>query len=466
MKKRGIGKKGVSKIIEVILLILIVILAIILIWWLLRGYFKEQEEISDLKTKMLVEEMYIDDESVVEEGVNSILLTVTKGPGKQVLTGTTEEPVAPPAVDVVSVVDISGSMLDGTCSVADNECCKNKLCRIKSVCESCTGELKSVKIEGAKQANNVFIDSILQASVNCDVGEDATKKECCKNNKNCFNGVDCGTCGGKWTSKNRVGVVSYGTTACEGGCESLSRDSTSLNNIVNSLSPKTSFPFGSTCICCGIDKAIESLKDSPNIKVIVVMSDGEANIRCSNTDPRQAEFPPYPIAKQEAINKAAESRSEGIIVYSVGFMVDENGKNNLTAIAGDAGRYHDANTINSIVEVYNEIGKKIIQQFETENFAHLKIMVYDKDENSCEKQIRQEIIPGPLESKEYIVTFGTDNELCPGSVCCPAEQTCDCPDISKDNVKRIEIYPVLVTSTGKQVIGDVLDIWENPSFEE
>jgi len=609
MKKRGFrrkgefGKKGVAKIIEVILLILIIIIAIFLIWWLIIGFFGEQEEISGLKTKMLVEEMHIDDENILGEGgANSIMLTVTKGPGKQVVTG---ENLDLPKADIISVVDLSDTMKDqckdchyysckdtckdtqlmcvntclgsyyesqgtGLCSncapaytkvtascktacltnadacascgetimsscrfcsqenTIEGEClysfcsksssycslsfcqgtwdgtkCINcKYCKAEcittgsdsqSVCENCGGTWTYTNCICSKPENIVTSSPYcISTPTNCWLDKDTCESTCggkwtpsgtpTKNCNGCANenylylketlcdvGLDIQECKttkhGIWEEKfttakkanidfingilkvqeNKVGLVGYSGDVSKSNTLGLTDLTDSLIGLINSWTLK-----GGTCICCGINKAVDLLNSGTgNTKAIVVMSDGEANGHCNQQQNTGN-------AKDDAIAAANEARSKGIIIYAVGFG-DEADEYTLKKIA-DEGKYTKANTFN-IVDTYNKIKKTFI--FETENFAHLKIMIYDTSGNSCEKKIYETDkpsaenpgLPGPLESRDYSITFGT---TCGTN----GNEDCDCPDMEKTNVVRIEIYPVLVTKTGTQVIGPALDIWE------
>ncbi len=72
---------------------------------------------------------------------------------------------------------------------------------------------------------------------------------------------------------NRIGLVNYSTNVK--GFVPLSADNATLANAIDSYKAT-----GLTCISCGIDKGIEIANAGTNPKkVIVLMSDGEAN-RC------------------------------------------------------------------------------------------------------------------------------------------------------------------------------------------
>lgn len=110
-------------------------------------------------------------------------------------------------------------------------------------------------------------------------------------------------------SKSRLGLVVYSDSFIEKKSYPLSNDSISLKNKVNAWDAN-----GQTCICCGVNKAIEYLNASTtgNPKIMVVMSDGEANIACVSRD-----------AKKDAIDFSRNAwENHSIKVYTIGFGSD------------------------------------------------------------------------------------------------------------------------------------------------
>jgi len=68
-------------------------------------------------------------------------------------------------IDVFSVTDISGSMLPSCSGTSPWYCCWIKNCNTEVGCASCGGTLEN-KIQDAKDANNLFIDIILNSTDN------------------------------------------------------------------------------------------------------------------------------------------------------------------------------------------------------------------------------------------------------------------------------------------------------------
>jgi|GEM_PF-3055596 len=112
------------------------------------------------------------------------------------------------AADVFSVTDLSGSM-DDNCGNCDGLTCSQSSCNDSNGCKICD----------AKSANYVLIDAILNESV------------------------------------NRVGLVGYETLAKDSDFHHLTNETQPLKNVIN----YTWDADGYTCICCGINKAVENL---------------------------------------------------------------------------------------------------------------------------------------------------------------------------------------------------------------
>ncbi|MBT4166069.1 VWA domain-containing protein [archaeon] len=235
--------------------------------------------------------------------------------------------------DVFSVTDLSGSMDDDlSCSGGDSECCERCFLWFcwdscegdMDLCESCGGTL-SGKIISAIEANNLFIDAVL-------------------NNSN-----------------NLVGLSSYAGDVLSGHSHNLSNDDVSLKNKVSGWEAG-----GSTCICCGINDAVQNLLDDSSedkFRSMVVMSDGEANVECDeqgwtedlnlNGDTDDA--------GDDAIQAACDAyENYGITVYSIGFGsgVDED---TLEGIASCGNGTYNYSSTTQLEEVYQQIAEEIIE---------------------------------------------------------------------------------------------------------
>ncbi len=215
--------------------------------------------------------------------------------------------------DSFSVTDLSGSMAPG-CSGASFWCCfVQGGCNTQAKCSSCGGTWED-KIGLAKQANNVFIDAVLNSS------------------------------------RNRVGLIGYSGTAPDSAYHQLSNNSVSLKNKVNSWTAS-----GTTCICCGINKAVDKItleSSQEKVKSIVVMSDGEANVRCSRQGTGNA--------KQDAIQAACQAYSANMTVYAIGFG-DDADEATLQSIASCGGGNYYYGDIDQLIDIYRQVASDIIE---------------------------------------------------------------------------------------------------------
>lgn len=219
------------------------------------------------------------------------------------------------AIDVFSATDISGSMSASCSGTSPWWCCwyTSDLCASTTTCNSCGGILTN-KIQDAKDANDLFIDMILN------------------------------------NSKNRVGLTAYSGKAWPADYHQLSNNSTSLKNDVASWNAG-----GSTCICCGVNKAVAGLlanSTSSKFRSIVVMSDGDANVQCSEQDTGNANL--------DAIQSACNAYNNyGIKIYTIAFGADAN-TNTLSQMAECAGgSFYLA--IDNLSDIYHNIANELIQ---------------------------------------------------------------------------------------------------------
>jgi len=214
--------------------------------------------------------------------------------------------------DVFSVTDLSGSMCDcsvpgwfNICRYNENNCGAYWACPT-GVCDGGINE--------ARDANKAFVDIVLN------------------------------------NSENRIGLIGYESNVDNSDCHDLSNNNVSLKNKVDDWRA-----VGGTCICCGINEAVDRLvadSSEDKFKSIVVMSDGEANVKCSRQGTKNA--------KQDAIKAACDAYDDhNIRVYSIGFggSADET---TLQAISSCAnGSYYS--TIDDLVYIYEQIAEELIE---------------------------------------------------------------------------------------------------------
>ena len=216
--------------------------------------------------------------------------------------------------DVFSVTDLSGSM---RCSNPADWCGINQW-----ICESFCGGTWLGPINAAKSANKLFINAVLNSS------------------------------------ENRVGLVGYESIARDSDFHELSTDNASLNNIIDNEWDAS----GSTCICCGIIKATNELIANSPIEAyrsIVLMTDGEANVRCNNA--HQDENGDGVInAKDDAIRAACDAHDDyGIVTHAIAFgsLADTNTTQNIASCG--MGNHHSGD-IEDLLSIYEQIAQEII----------------------------------------------------------------------------------------------------------
>lgn len=108
-----------------------------------------------------------------------------------------------------------------------------------------------------------------------------------------------------------------------------------------------------TCTCCGINKAVKTIEqhsDPSRVKSLVVMSDGDANIECSEQDTGDA--------KQDAIKAGQDACANNITVYTVGYGEGAD-ENTLRQIACDESKYYRSSNVSQLIEIYKEIAEEI-----------------------------------------------------------------------------------------------------------
>lgn len=235
--------------------------------------------------------------------------------------------------DMFSVVDISGSM--GTCDVPaeaskydcsdncvnyDSTCCWWYDCGTQSGCESCDGtwlDYGKERLTVAKNSTKEFIDIVLNAS------------------------------------GNRAGVTGYESNVDSSDAHELSRDNSSLKNTVDSWTDG-----GGTCICCGVNDAVDRLVSQSNesrYRSIAVMSDGVANDECSEQSTGSA--------TQDAIQAACDAyQDHGIDVYTIGFgPKDEVDNETLMEMANcTEGKYYYSN-LGELREMFKNVTEDMLE---------------------------------------------------------------------------------------------------------
>ena len=224
---------------------------------------------------------------------------------------------------------------------------------------------------------------------------------------------------------NQLGIIPFSTAFRPEGFHPLSSNANSLKLNITKWKP-----LELTCTCCAINEAVTRLTSPANIRAIVLISDGNPTENCTEQGTGNPQ--------SDAVKAAQTAFSKGIKVYAIGFGLKAGDTKNLTDIAAAGnGSYYNATDADDLAQAYKEIITQISKEYEL--VTNLKIAVVF----SNEKQSYKHLIDNPpkqvFESKKYEISVPTAEIL---------------------NIKRIEIYPVLYTKSGKEIIGPLVGVWK------
>lgn len=401
------NKKGLSAVVTTLMIILLVLVVVGILWVILVNLISEESKISEAKAKLFYERVNIKKVKFNPDDELNLIISLQKLSGGSTLKETEIIVSSPLEVDVVSVADLSGSMR--ACNDVSLSCCNNILNGSTYNGSVCYGIPSDGINDCTTQCGGTLADGLTPT-------QDANKQLV----NILFEEED---------NNNQMGLIAYSSDVITGFSSELIKNSEMLKNIIDSWESETY-----TCICCGINEAINKLWDSPEniMKTIIVMSDGEANRVCSEQGTSDA--------KQDAINAACDAYNDipNVTIYTVslGEEVDEITMESIATACGD-GQSFSAYNVNELIEVYEALADHIIQKYEsTHAFNLIKIRFYGES-GSASRNIP---VPEVLETENYNFNL-TGEDIIPPII-------------------KIEIYPVIVDRSGKEIIGIPLDIWE------
>jgi hypothetical protein len=405
--KRGNSKKGLSTIIATLLMILLTIVAIVILWVVLRNITLQKSEVVDTQKDFLKENIYISSLRVDGSFVDIHLMKTTGGLGVETTqTGNNSGGISD--MDVISVIDVSGSMC--ACDSVPSDCCRNVL----------GGDYSGGNCHGLSSNQN---DSCITTCGGTWVDRLSYAKEA---NKELISIIS-------QEETNRIGLVVYSTNVNDSAGSDLTDDITFLNEKIDSWQAN-----GSTCICCGINQAARQLEEQSSdgrIKKVIVMSDGEANVQCPLQNTHDA--------MQDAIKSSCDARANpnlpNLTIYSVGAgeNVNEGTLINISICGG--GKYFSAFNVSELAEIYRILAEDIKTSYKSKsNLDYLYLIFYNGTDSYKEKILD---IPDPLVIRGY--EYNMTGKL-------------------EGKITKIELYPVIVTDSGKEVVGPLYDSWIAP----
>jgi hypothetical protein len=403
MLKRSSGVKGLSTIIANLLIILLTLVAVGIIWAVVRNVITNQSEIAQEQGQFFYENI-----QMASYNVNGSLVSISlkRTGGSQKVQSQSEETEVTGIVetDIISVVDLSGSMrtcngvvraccnasLNGTFSLGE---CSNINSNKKDNCTTICGGIWVDKLDSAQQANKELINILLESE------------------------------------GSRIGLVGYNTTVVASASLNLTNDISQLNNKIDSWQAS-----GTTCICCGINEAVKQLQQlssNGRDKKIIVMSDGEPNVLCAIQNTGNA--------TQDSIKASCDAKEdlEDLIVYSIGVgeNVVEETLINISNCGG--GKYFSAINISELIEVYRYVAEDIVTTYtSTTKFNYMYIIFYNGTSSYKEKISN---LPEILATQKY--EFDLTGKL-------------------EGKITKVEIYPVVLSKSKKEIIGPLFDSWE------
>lgn len=385
-------KRGLAGIIYVVLSVLLVLLAILIIRIFLLPFLSEQGEITEVKRDLLAQEVLFSKVTGPDASGN-ITLLIYRGQAKVLINSSTTIQTIRQNVDVFSVTDLSASM---NCQAGPN--CSNAN---QAICESpaCGGTWLG-PMNAAKLANNQLVAELLNLE------------------------------------GNRVGLAAFSRALEEDNplknyYHQLSTNAGSLNTHISSWAP-----FGGTCTCCGLRKALDNFDtNSASKKIIVLMSDGApTEYRAGNCDgPNQLSGGVE--ARNQAIAQAQRAVDEEVAVYAIGFGAasDQAFLQEVANITN--GSYHYAD-VGSITQIYASITEEIFNTYSSSVGEQFMLLVFYNNETSA-TVVYNNPPQNPFETQLY-------NLISP-----------------IPNPQRVEIYLGIRLESGSEVISQFpIDTWE------
>ncbi|MCF7865938.1 VWA domain-containing protein [Candidatus Woesearchaeota archaeon] len=269
---------------------------------------------------------------------------------------------------------------------------------------------------------------------------------------------------------NKIGLVDYSTNA---------NTETSLTNNQGVLLSEieTYSASGSTCTCCGINKAASLLYGSENKKFMVVLSDGEPSLYCNSfTDYQGSNYwggdsssgSSSSTDKQWAIDAGQEACNNNITVYSIGFgeAMSSEGHDVMRQIACNDSLYYNATNVQELAQIYQNISNQILI---SANFSSQTLSIigdYLETNISDESYIElfyEPLIEENLQNK-ISLTFETEQLLnCSSTIDIPSGITIKDAHITSYSsnhwskyleVNGIEVFNLTKFGTNYSILGD------------
>jgi len=206
-------------------------------------------------------------------------------------------------------------------------------------------------------------DNLCGCRYHSQCGSDVSKLSLYKNAAKNFTDILFNTSGNKgglvdFSSSNTTAVY-VNTCSTSSSTKTVFLDSIArTNNLVSDKSQlnnkiDTTEVWWGTCTCCGMNKAVEILNSQSNQqrkKYVVLMSDGAANIDCTQQ--------PNSTAIADAVQSAWDACNQGISVYSIAFGADADTAT-MQRMNCNGGKYYNAVDTSNLQQAYKDIAGEI-----------------------------------------------------------------------------------------------------------
>lgn len=214
--------------------------------------------------------------------------------------------------------------------------------------------------------------------------------------------------------EDQAAIVRFGSYAEL--TQGLSSNKSAIKNAIDNLGIE-----GGTYINTGIDIATQHLTTtgrSDAVKIITILTDG------------QNDMGPNPV-----LASAQLAKDKDFTIFTIGLtnFVDES---MLKTIATKP-EYYYYSDFDKLDQVYQEIAEKIKTTYTSIHQFNYLVFVFHSETDSYRETVSE--LPEVLGTKKY--TFDLTGKL-------------------EGEIIKIEVYPVIISSSGKETIGSLLDVWE------
>jgi len=186
---------------------------------------------------------------------------------------------------------------------------------------------------------------------------------------------------------NELGVVKYSYSASK---FDITADVLALKNHISSFNA-----YGGTCICCGINSAVEMLEAAPTDtqKSIMLFSDGVPTERCRNAN-EDLDGNGNVDAFDDSIQSGKDAAAKGIAVYTIGFgrAADEATMQKIAEASG--GKYYYAD-VKNVAEIFKKVQDEVSESYPSD--VKLDVAADGTEEWSFAEVLKEEKAVAELE---------------------------------------------------------------------